>query len=97
MPITFTIDSAKNLVHTTITGALLDSDPVQYMQAVLEHPDYRQGVSALIVCRDVRLGTLSSPAIRRLAQFSRGAELQLDGTCVAIVAAQPAVFGIARM
>ena len=97
MPITFSLEASKKTVFTTVTGPLLDGDPVVYLSDVLNHPAYRPGFSALIVCKNVALGSFSTAAVRRLAQFSREAEKELRDSRVAIVADQPAVYGIARM
>ncbi len=97
MPIHFTIDAAEDRIDTTVTGPLLDADPIDYLTEVLEHPDYRPGMSVLVVCRDVRLGRFSTEAIRQLAHFTRAAERHLGDCRIALVAAQPAIFGLARM
>jgi hypothetical protein len=97
MPITFVIDPSKRAVYTTVTGALLEADPIQYLSDLLTHPDYTPGLSALVVCREVEAGQYSAAAVRRLARFTRDAESQLAGSRVAIVADQPLVYGLARM
>ncbi|MDJ0788480.1 MAG: hypothetical protein QNK05_16865 [Myxococcota bacterium] len=97
MPISFTIDRSARRIRTRIEGAIFDSDPVEYLRELLAHPDYRPGMSGLVECRDVHLGSVSTPAIRRLADFSRESESLLKNSCVAIVAPQRAVFGVVRM
>jgi hypothetical protein len=97
MPITFSVEASKKTVLTTVTGPLLDGDLVGYLADLLNHPAYSPGFSALVVCRDVALGSFSAAAVRRFAQFTREAEQQLEDSRVAIVAHQTAVYGIARM
>lgn len=95
--IEFSIDSERGLVCTRISGALLDSDPAAYLSSVLEHPDYRVGMAGLVRCEQVQLGAFSTQGVRRLVEFSRQAEQRLAVSRVAVVASQPAVFGLARM
>ena len=97
MPIRFSIDPAKELVLTSVSGSILESDPLDYLASVIAHPDYRPGYRALIECRDVRVGSVTPTAIRRLATFTRDVESQLAGSRVALVAPQAAVFGLLRM
>jgi hypothetical protein len=70
---------------------------VEYLSRVLEHPAYEPGMSAIVDFSDVELGDFSAGAVRRLADFTRSLEDRLVGNRVAIVAPQPAVFGLARM
>ena len=93
----FTIDPGRKMVSTTVTDALLDSDPGEYLAEVLAHPDYGPGYSALVVCRDVKLGAFTVSGVRRLVDSTRRAERDLGATRVAIVASQPVVYGMARM
>ncbi len=97
MPITYRIEPSKNTVFTTITGSVFDSDPVEYLSEVLAHPDYRLGSRGLVVCRDVDLGGFSTEAIRRLVDFTRRSERDFEGSRIAVVAEQPAVYGLVRM
>lgn len=97
MPIRFSIEPAKEMVRTTISGPILEADPVRYLSEVLDHPDYRPGYRALVVCTDVELGTFSSAAIRRFARFTRAMEQELNGSRVAIVAPKLALYGLVRM
>lgn len=97
MPITFSIDPSKKIIFTMVTGPLLDSDPVRYLSAVLKHPAYRPGFSALVACKNVEIGSFSTSSIRRLGMFTRDAEQELRDSRVALVAHQPVVYGLARM
>ncbi len=97
MPISFSIEPSTNTVYTTITGPLLDADPVIYLSEVLEHPDYRPGMSALVVCENVEIGSFSTPAVRLFAEFTRGAEKEFSGSRIAVVAPQLVFYGIVRM
>jgi len=97
MPITFLIDDSTQTVHTTVTGPLVGTDLVDYLSEVLEHPAYRPGLSALVVCKDVAFGSISTSAVRRLVSFSKKTETQLLGSRVAIVADQPVLYGFSRM
>ena len=97
MPITFSIEPSTMTICTTVTGPLLDADPVHYLSDVLSHPSYRPGSCVLVVCKNVEVGSFSTTAVRRLAEFTRKAEQELASPRVAIVAHQPVVYGLARM
>jgi hypothetical protein len=97
MPFTFSIDSSERRVYTTVSGPVLDADPIRYLSELLDHPDYRPGFSALVVCRNIRLGAFSSGAVRRLAEFTRETEAEFRGSRVAVAADQLAAYGLARM
>ena len=97
MPISFTLDADTNAIRTIVSGPLFDSDPVDHLARVLSHPDYRRGVSALVICRDVEIGSYSGRAIGDLVDFTRLVELELAGARVAIAAAQPVVYGLLRI
>ena len=95
--IEFSIDKAARLVRTELSGPLSEIDLVGYITDVLKHPDYTRGSRVLVRCVDVQAGPFSADAVRRLAEFNRIAERDLVGSRVAVVAAQPAVYGLARM
>lgn len=97
MPITFSIEPSMKTVYTTVTGRLFDEDPIRYLTDVLAHPAYRPGSSALVICKQVELGSFSVQAVRRFAEFTREASQELKDSRVAVVAHQPAVYGLVRM
>jgi hypothetical protein len=97
MPITFSIEASERTMYTTVTGPLLDADPVRYLSDVLRHPAYCPGLSALVVCKNVEAGGLSTSALRRCVAFTREMEQAFGDARVAVVADQPVVYGLARM
>lgn len=97
MAIRFEVDVQQNRVNTRIEGAPTATELVEYMNGVLEHPDFRRGMTALVECVDVRLRDLPSSGIHRLADFSRRFEAELGAGAIAVCAPQPVAFGLARM
>lgn len=97
MPVSFSVEPRERRVYTVVTGPLFDADLIRNLSEVLEHPAYRPGFSTLVICRDVELGSFSNQALRRFVEFTRRAQDQLKGSRVAVVAPQPAVYGIGRM
>ena len=97
MPITYSYDPLDNFVLTTVSGPLVNSDPVDHLSSVLAQPGYRPGVSALVLCEDVRLRDFSTRAVGQLVTFTREVEAQLRDARVAIVTTQRPVYGLLRM
>ncbi len=96
MPITYTIDVETSTIHTRMIGALSTDDVREHFEQLVDDPARPDRLWVLIDASELR----SVPTIamiemtRRMAELSR-AQLRLEAA--AVVAKQPAHFGMFRM
>jgi hypothetical protein len=76
---------------------VVDADPVDHLQSVLARPEYRPGLTALVLCEDVQLRGFSTRSVGRLVKFTQEVDSQLENARVAIVTTQRPVYGLLRM
>lgn len=97
MAIHYQIDKNLRAVFTAIQGVLEDEEPVRYLDALLRDPDYEVGLAVLVDASRLERLDLTTSGVRKLAEYTLGAEARLQGAKVAIVAPTDVTFGVSRM
>ncbi len=97
MAITYRIDRALGLVHTTATGTLTDEDLADHKRALLRDPDFKPGMKELSDVRAVEQLQVTVDGVRRLVALDKVQSADLVDYQLAIVVSADLVFGMARM
>jgi hypothetical protein len=97
LPITFSFDEDSGRFLTFATGMLLPSHPVEHLKEVMDHPCFDQGLSALVICRDVSLDYFRPREIMELVRFTRSVEAQIRDAKVAVVTDQPVAYRLLKL
>ena len=95
MPLTYTINAETGLVTLRYDGSVDFEEWTNQMHALLADPKYQTG-SGLLVDRRLA-GAPSAAFVRRLVGFLRDHSEELSGARVAMLVAEPASYGMARM
>ena len=93
MPVTFQIDVRRQLIFLHLSGVVTETELFTTGRAANSDERVKEGFARLINLSDVTNFSLSSDAIRRLADVSRS----VPAGRRALVATSPVTFGIARM
>jgi hypothetical protein len=98
MPITYSIDPARNRVTLTYTGTISDRDLFDVFDRLYSDPGHRVGMDELSDLRGVRSVEVTARGLQDLAART---SLKLDHVRqswrVAVVAPMDVVFGLGRM
>ena len=97
MPITYRIDTERNLVHTTASGTLTDEDVISMKASLVRNPDFRPGMNELSDIRQVEELAVTPEGIRQMVQQDEEDVDQITKHRLAIVVSQDLAFGMARM
>ena len=94
MPLTFSIDAARGIVHLVFTGNPTFDEWAQVMTEVLEHPDFRPGIGVISDRRGIPVP--SADYVRSAIEFSH-AHPALSSCLYALIVSDTASYGMARM
>ncbi|MBI3830917.1 MAG: hypothetical protein HY291_15465 [Planctomycetes bacterium] len=97
MPIEHRIERELGLIVTQALGEVTDADVAAYGQAVNSDPGTRFAGRELIDGRGVTKISITSECVKRLVEANRLAGQRARNLRTAIVAADDAAFGLARM
>jgi hypothetical protein len=97
MPITYHIDSARNLVVTHAVGVLTDEDVLRHKHRLAADPDFTAGMCELSDVRGVTDLRITPEGVRAMVSTDVSHASRLQAHKLAIVAAEDVVFGMARM
>ena len=97
MPMSYTIDQARNLVVTVALGALGDADIMQHKAALRDDPRVTPDMKELSDVRGIERLDVTEVGIRQMTRFDRDAGASVGGNTLAIVATEDVIFGMARM
>jgi hypothetical protein len=93
MPMTFTIDPARKVVFTTVSGELTEQDLRDHQEKLLSDPQFNPEYSQLMDAtplKTVRLTSLSTERLLRTRPFKQSARC-------AVIAESDLAYGISRM
>ena len=97
MPISYTIDSTRQLVRTTATGILTDRDVLTHKKVLAADPRFRPGMRELSDVRGVTDLRVTSAGVHAMVAADAAHTVQSGAHQLAIVAGHDVVFGMARM
>jgi hypothetical protein len=95
MRATVQIDSDAGVIYRTITGKGSAVEFMESSSAILEHPDFRPGMRALIDLRGMEPSTFR-PDLVQVAQFLMQHRQKIGALRAAVVVQAEASFGSAR-
>ena len=93
MATAFRIDTGLGLIFTTCRDSVTDSEVLNHLRAVAQHPEYSPVFKHLIDCTHIASFEVSADLTRSLA----GKKLFSSRSRLAIVAPQDHIYGMARM
>jgi hypothetical protein len=88
----YTIDDSRRMIQVVYEGELSDNSVRHVYESLLAEPSYQDGYGVLIDCTRATNVSLTAPGTRELARRA-----QNNRNRVAIVAADPVAYGMARM
>ena len=93
MPADYKIDKTRRIVFSVLSGILTNDDIIGHQQRLACDPDFGPGFSQLVDAR----GVSDMKITRHGIQSITSANLYGRGSRRAIVATDPAIYGMARM
>jgi hypothetical protein len=96
MPVTYRIDTEKQIIRITVKGQPLPGEHAAVTQQWLNDPDYVPGMSILLDNRG-REEPSDRARVEKLASETRSSPFAVPGIRVAIVVASDAEYGMSRM
>jgi hypothetical protein len=97
MPISYQIDEAKGLVHTTASGVLTDSDILQLKAHLVADSKWKPGMRELSDVRSIDRLEVTTAGVRQMMMRDERDAAALASYRLAIVVAHQVVYGMARM
>lgn len=95
MPTSFRIDKDAGVVYRTITGETSTDDLIESYTSMLEHPDFRPGMTALTDMRENRSSAYRRDVLR-IADFARAHHDKIGHLRIAVVVSSSASYGTMR-
>jgi len=95
MPVVVRIDKQQGLVFRKATGTISVEELLASFLSVLQHPDYRSGMSSLNDLREVTVSSYS-PQVKKIAEFLKNHSEQTGAARAALVVSSDAMFGMGR-
>lgn len=92
----FKVYPKRNLVSINWKRAPSVQDWQEVVERVIEHPDYRRGMNFL-TCRGARQTAVTPDYVRRVLDVLESRAQHISPASLAVVAAAPSEFGMARM
>jgi len=97
MPITYTIDKERKVVHTRSLGVITDADLLAHKAELTNDPAFCPTMAQICDCRHVERFEATTEGIRAMVAFDKTHAARRSGHRVACVAAGDELFGMARM
>ncbi len=95
MPTSFRIDKNAGIVYRTITGEMTTEELIESYTSMLEHPDFRPGMSALTDMREKRASAYRRDVLL-IAEFVRAHHDRIGHLRLAVVVSSSASYGMMR-
>jgi hypothetical protein len=95
MPTSFRIDKDAGVVYRTITGEMTTEQLIEIYTSMLDHPDFRPGMSALTDMRGTRASAYRHDVLR-IAEFVREHHEKIGHLRIAVVVSSSASYGMMR-
>jgi len=96
MPVTFRIDTEAGIVFTVIEGPLDTDELLRELAAMIQHPDFKPGMSGITDLRNSEMDTFTDD-VQRVAEFFISHKEQVGVSRSAIVLSGFVTYGMARM
>ncbi len=97
MAISYQIDPGQGLVLTTVSGVLTDEELLEHKRTLIEDPGFQPGMRELSDVREVERLEVTAAGVRKMVALDEQNASRLGDYKLAIVAADDAAFGTARM
>ncbi len=97
MPLEFEFGGTDWDVEIRIHGVIGMQDVIDHFEALESHPSYRPELRVLANFEGADLRRFGSVSVERVAKLTKQKALLADCSAVAMVAAQPVIYGLARM
>jgi hypothetical protein len=97
MPISYEIDEARGLVHTTASGTLTDSDILQLKARLVADPRWRSTMRELSDVRAIDKLEVTAEGVQSMMLRDQSDAAALASYRLAIVVSKEVAYGMARM